>query len=298
MKHRDKNKKNGRKGRRLKGIAALCVFAAIVLLWAGMFLSSLTVRLRRAEVKLHDLPASFDGTTILFISDVELCGFNNLRALKGLCDSLAQLQPDVVLLGGNYVSPSLLERMTDKEASGSADTRRRALERLASIPSTYGTYAVAGDDDDSPELLWREAENTGIQVLNNTGAILNNGTEAIYLAGLSPTGALESISSIVNSTMCVVGFANDPARAIDVNIAESKDGGRWVDLFLSGHNLGGQICVKGRTLLDLTETQRRFFKGWTMDKMPILVSQGVGCRSFNLRLGSQAEVWLITLRRA
>ena len=53
---------------------ALAVVLAAFVGW--MALCARTVHVRRAEVALSDLPASMDGTTLLFLSDFSLCGTN------------------------------------------------------------------------------------------------------------------------------------------------------------------------------------------------------------------------------
>ena len=90
---------------------------------------------------------------------------------------------------------------------------------------------------------------------------------------------------------------HSPAQAVDVRISEASDGGAWADLMLSGHTLGGQIRLFGRTLTQLTDAEKKAVSGWRADGgAPLLTSQGLGCEGLNLRLGTQAEAWLITLR--
>ncbi|MBE5807364.1 MAG: hypothetical protein E7317_03370 [Clostridiales bacterium] len=286
-----------KKGHSLKRrLAPLLVAFLVLLSLLGGFLASVPVHLKRADVYLQDLPRAFDGTKLLFLSDIEMCGLNGARSLTGLMKSLNDLEADVVVIAGNYASPNVFSLLTDPSSSGDVDRRIAALKALDVLEAPLGLYAVTGCDDGTPEMLWHEAEGTKIQVLNNTGAIIDKDGASLYLVGFSPEGGVDKLSGIVDSSLCVIGFANDPARALDINISESRDGGQWIDLFLAGHNLGGQICIAGRTLLNLSETQRRFFRGWYMDRMPILVSQGIGARGLNLRFGSQAEAWLLTLK--
>ena len=57
--------------------------------------------------------------------------------------------------------------------------------------------------------------------------------------------------------------------------------------------------VGERTLLPLDEQERRYISGWRKENgVFLLTSQGVGCEGVPLRLGTAAEVHLITLRRA
>ena len=109
-------------------------------------------------------------------------------------------------------------------------------------------------------------------------------------------GNLNDIAGKVRSDQCVIALLHRPARIVDVQIAEARDGGQWADLALAGHTHGGQLRVAGRSMLSLDETEKRCIGGWYSEGAPLLVTQGVGCEGVNLRLGSQAEVWLITLK--
>ena len=70
-----KNKRMGRAGRIV--LAAFAALLLFILLLAGIgVVNASVVRVRKAEVILPDLPASFDGTRILYVSDIDLCGLN------------------------------------------------------------------------------------------------------------------------------------------------------------------------------------------------------------------------------
>ena len=79
----------------------------------------------------------------------------------------------------------------------------------------------------------------------------------------------------------------------------AAEAGSCADLVLSGHTHGGQIRLFGKSILSLSNAERRFLFGWnTQSGIPILTSQGIGCEGINMRLGTEPEVWLITLRSA
>ena len=84
---------------------ALVVCAAVL----AMHISASVVHVQYAQVYLQDLPAAFEGTKLLFVSDIHLMGVNTPQRAAKLMESLAQLQPDLLLLGGDYTSQSLLE---------------------------------------------------------------------------------------------------------------------------------------------------------------------------------------------
>ena len=79
--------------------------------------------------------------------------------------------------------------------------------------------------------------------------------------------------------------------------SEARDSGQWIDLALCGHTHGGQIRLFGRSVLSVSDTEQRFLTGWnTQSGIPILTTEGVGCEGLNLRLGTEPEIWLITLK--
>lgn len=84
---------------------ALVACAAVL----AMHISASVVHVQYAQVYLQDLPAAFEGTKLLFVSDIHLMGVNTPQRAAKLMESLAQLQPDLLLLGGDYTSQSLLE---------------------------------------------------------------------------------------------------------------------------------------------------------------------------------------------
>ena len=72
----------------------------------------------------------------------------------------------------------------------------------------------------------------------------------------------------------------------------------WCDLILSGHTHGGQMIVGKHSMLTLPPRKPGIPPGWSKESgVFILVSQGVGCEIADLRLGTEAQVHLITLRR-
>ena len=97
---------------------------------------------------------------------------------------------------------------------------------------------------------------------------------------------------------CVIVAAYSPALVPRLMTMEASDAGHWADLILTGHTHGGQINLFGRSILTLTAQERGMLSGWSLEAgVPILTTSGVGCEGANLRVGSGAEVWLLTLRR-
>lgn len=297
-----------RPGRSFALTLVAVIAVALALLVGYMFVHARTVHIRFATVTLEDLPAEFDGTKILFVSDVDLFGANSAASVDRLFDRLAALQPDLLLLGGDYASPSLVERLNaaDGPVSGATermvDDRSALLQTLAGFPAPLGKYAVMGEADVLPESLRLAMQSAGVSLLEDEAALITRGDARIGVVGLGDTGGevpnLISFAERIESDECVIVLAHNPVAFVGVQTAEAKGGGAWADMMLCGHTHGGQIVLGGRTVFQLSEYEQRYMSGWRREGgVAQLTSNGLGCTGANLRLGTEAEVHLITLKR-
>ena len=299
-----KNKKPG-KGRRIGALGLLAALALLLAAGAAGALNASLVRIRRAEVQLRDLPAAFDGVRLLYASDIDLCGVNTAEKSAALFGQLRALEPDMLLLGGDYTSSTLLEILNrpaggDDDAAGKLLRREAFLRALAGFDAPLGKFAIAAPEDPDRPALERALAEGGIQPLFNGRTRVERGGGALWLAGICEDSvALNSAGAVFANGECVIAVAHSPSVLPVLLTGEAGDGGQWADLVLCGHTHGGQIRLFGRSVLPLNEAEQRRISGWSVENgLPILVTQGVGCEGLNVRLGSKPEVWLITLRRA
>lgn len=290
------------RGRRKTVLPALllALLLAIGGLLGWMHLSARIVHLNKAELYLPDLPASFDGTKLLFLSDVNIRDEKDSAAVKRTLRHLQQLNADLLILGGDYSAPTLLESLNG--VSG-GDTRKAQdfIAELAAFPASLGKFAVCGENDD-PDGLRELFAASGVQMLEDGCTEIKKDGSSIVIAGLSDASRsqthYEQIGSYFSGDECVIAATHNPAGYVGVRVAEARGGGAWADAVLSGHTLGGQISILGRTLRNLPEAEARCIGGWYYsDDLPMLVSQGLGCKGAMLRLGSRSEIWMITLRK-
>ena len=280
--------------RRVGRWIALTLAALIALFALGMHLTARIVHVRYADVYLSDLPSSFDGVTLLFASDIDVCGLNTAKSAGRLFDRLQDLHPDILLLGGDYASPSLFDRLnggSDEQAS-----RRDFFRAVSEFQAPLGKYAVSGDNDGDSAQLALTLVGTGFELLSGKAAKITRGSDTLSIAGIAPDGGLTALAAGFRTEDCVIALGHTPDRIVDIRIAEASNGGPWADLILCGHTHGGQLQVAGHSILSLTDNEKRFLYGWTDEGAPMLVTSGVGCEGANFRLGTQAEVWMITLK--
>ena len=301
-----KRKKNSRISR--GGRLALKVFVALLLALAAFCgiaaLNASLVRVRRAEVELADLPAAFDGATILYASDIDLCGLNTAEKTGRLFGQLQSLHPDMLILGGDYTSPSLLEALYRADDDGEiASQRQRSRENLfyyiKAFDAPLGKFGVSAPEDPYPDALAKQMQEAGVVPLFNDRAVIRVGGDTLWIVGVSRDSAkLNSAGNAFQRSDCTIVVSYSPVVLPVLVTSEAQDGGRWADLALTGHTHGGQIRLFGRTALQLNRQEQHYLGGWTMENgLPILSTTGVGCEGINLRVGTEPEVWLITLRR-
>ena len=284
----------------------LSVFLVAVVLISGLFgwmaLRASVVRVCPAEVYLRDLPAQFDGTTILYISDINIRNAADEAACERLMHKLEPLKPDLLMLGGDYSAGTVLDALNDTKDAGDLEHARAFLQSLAGFPAPLGKFAVCGEAESGGDSVSGAFAMAGIQLLQDGYAAIERDGARLVVAGLRDASEnrtpYDEIGRSFRSDECVIALAHNPLSYTRIRTAEAKNGGAWADLVLSGHTLGGQIKLFGRTLRQLGEEESRRIGGWYYgDDLPVLVSQGVGCRGAKLRLGTRSEVWIITLRR-
>lgn len=292
---------------RLRRILVGGLFALIALAAAGllsyMHVVSRVVHVERVTLYLEDLPPGFDGRTILFVSDIDMVGLNGPGTAARLMASLEKLEPDILILGGDYAGNSLLDKLnsTGDELALEED-RRELFSTIADFNAPLGKYAVAGEGDAGAEDLASELALGRITYLDDSGGGIRLGGEEIYIVGFKDysqgSNAYSGIAQGFSEGDCVIAVTHNPSSVSGLMTAEAGDAGQWCDVILTGHTHDGQIRFGERSLIQLTQQESRYPTGWSKESgVFILVSPGAGCETVNLRIGTQAQVHLITLKR-
>lgn len=297
------NKKPGKGGRIALWIFAALLLAVAVTAGIGLMNASL-LRIRRAEVVLEDLPRGFDGVTLLYASDIDLCGLNTPARAGRLFEQLQSLQPDMLILGGDYNSTSLLKALNrpDKTSDDEAEimsARSDFFHYIKDFHAPLGKYAIAATEDIQWKKLGEVMTENGVQPLINSKISVRSNGDTLWLSGVcGKVSSLNDVGNAFSKNDCVLVIAESPDVLPIVLTSEASDSGPWADMALCGHTHGGQIRLFGRSMLSLSDAEQRFLTGWnTQSGIPILTTEGIGCEAINLRLGTEPEVWLITLKK-
>jgi predicted MPP superfamily phosphohydrolase len=263
-------------------IAAAVPTAPVVVASYGLYEAG-SVRIERPTVELPYLPAAFDGLRVAFLTDIHHGPFVGLDYVASIVRTTLALGPDLILLGGDYVS---------KEAR----YVEPCFEVLAGLKAPLGVFGVLGNHD-----YWHGLREThagfaaaGIGELTNAGVWLERGTSRLRLAGVDDYwgGKPDAVPAV------------GPARAEDAcvlvshnpDFAESLRDSR-VGLVLSGHTHGGQVYVPGYGApIVPSRYGQKYLQGLVQAPTTrVYVSRGLGTVTPPLRYNSRPELTLLTL---
>lgn len=280
--------------------ALLIVIIGIGGLFGWMHINASLTHLKYAEVYLDDLPEQFEGTKLLFVSDINIRNSMDASACMKTMDKLKDLNADILLLGGDYSADTLISSLNGGNGSGKEAYTERFIESLTSFYTPLGKFAVSGEQDSAG--ISEVFSKAGVQHLSDSCTVVEKNGAELVIAGLSDTSSgrtpFEEIGGYFNGDECVIAVAHNPSAYVGIRVSEARGGGTWVDMVLAGHTLGGQINIFGKTMFSLTEEEQRCLSGWHYtNDLPMLVSQGLGCKGLKLRFGTQSEIWCITLHK-
>jgi uncharacterized protein len=240
------------------------------------------VELRHHDITFEQLPPSFDGFSILHISDMH--ADMNPGAMTAVVELVRGLRYDICALTGDFRG----------QTYGPFDA---ALEDVARVRShlTGPLFAVLGNHDTIR--MVPGLEQMGMRVLINEFETIRRGDESIHLVGIDDAHFYR-VDNIEKAT------AGIPAGAFSILLSHTPEIYRQAAhagfrLLLAGHTHGGQICLPGSIPITLDSAlPRRLGSGdWKYHDMVGYTSVGAGSSIIPVRLNSRPEITLHRLRR-
>ena len=233
-----------------------------------------------------ELPGLRPGSALrlAFASDFHAGPLTHPQLFQALAGVLAGFEPDLLLLGGDYVS-------LDEDHIG------ELLEPLSRLRPRLGCFAVLGNHDLwlDDALVVRRLGEAGVDVLVNEERRLETPVGAIRLYGMDEpdTGDPKPPRWSAGASPGIV-LMHSPLGLESLR-------GQEFDLALCGHTHGGQIALPGGVPLVLPpgSGKRRYARGEF--RLPgrgsrMIVSRGVGMSELPVRLFAPSEVHLCLLR--
>ncbi len=261
------------------------LLGALVTLAYAFAIEPRWLAVREVEIVDPDIPPSFDGKTVAFLTDIHHGIYFSTERVRNLVARTNALQPDLILLGGDY-----------------AHLRRRYIAscfaELAHLEAPLGKFGVLGNHDHwyDAELSWQSMEKAGIVALDNRAEWIVLGEERIRVGGVGDlwehTQDLTATTAGVQGQDFVILLSHNPDYAESISSAT-------VDLVLSGHTHGGQVTLFGLWApVSNSAFGQKYRSGVVRTPFTtVIVSNGIGVITPPLRFGARPEIILIRLRR-
>jgi len=267
------------------------VLVGIVLAALFVTYSLVEARLMRVvadEIASPNLPRELDGTRLVFVADVHAGPFFRHRSMERLVEKVNALEPDVLVLGGDYVG-------------GRLDGAEVFYPAARGFEARLGKVAVLGNHDvwEGEEEAREGLADAGFHVLDNESVTL----ESPEGGALTVAGVADLYTGRPDAARAARGIAEDDFAVLvshnpDVFATQLPETAESWDLALAGHTHAGQLTFFGIVAPIVPSAHgQRYRSGWvTEHDTPILVSNGVGSVALPMRVFARPEIHVITLR--
>jgi len=255
------------------------------------------IEVSQIDIDLPNLPAAFEGLRIAQLSDIHLDEYTEPFFLRHAIEEINRMQPDLVLLTGDFVSDGPRNRSF---AQGAAWQCGNILRELACKQQ----YAVPGNHDHLVGIKAVTAALTanGITMLTNASVPIERNGSRIWLAGVDdplqggpdPEVAIPvAIRNVANEPILLMCHAPDYADELLEHPA-----GKAVDLMFSGHTHGGQVRLPLVGALSLPMMGLKYVEGWfRIGSLQLYVNRGIGTVGLPFRLNCPPEITIFMLRK-
>jgi uncharacterized protein len=235
------------------------------------------IEVRHHSVKSPQIPKSFNGYTILHLSDLHVEMSNH--AMLRLAAILKEIRYDLCVLTGDYRGPSF----------GPYDTTLAGMSHVCT-ELKKPVYGVLGNHD--TVCMVRGLEEMGIRMLlNEYEAITRNG-QCIYVAGIDDAhfyraDNIEKAASEIPNDEFSILLSHTPEIYREAALAD-------FNVLLAGHTHGGQICLPGQIPIMVDSVLPRYMAAghWEYRNLIGYTSVGAGSSIVPVRFNCPPEITL------
>ena len=281
----------------------LFILVFLYLMYYGSFVTPNRITTTNVEIKLQNLPTSFNNYKVVQFSDVHLGSRpNNKQFYKNIVTEINKQDADIVVFTGDMVN-NFSSEMYGFDSI------------FLQIKAKDGKFAVLGNHDYGDYTEWKspveKRENLnqikaafvsfGFQLLNNESVNIKRGNDSIALVGVENFSKKE-----------YKNYANLPNALKDVEnkmfkVLLSHNPEHWerevlnktnIDLTLSGHTHAAQMGVElnGNVYSPAVFLYKQYNGLYEKNNQYIYVSRGIGYIGLPLLVGLSPEISVINFR--
>lgn len=255
----------------------------------SLFHESKSVEIKRLDIKIKNLPEDFENLTITQISDLHSGRIVDFEVIKKSVKMVNELDSDIVMITGDFIEHSYYRE----------EHIRPCMQELALIQPKDGVFAVLGNHDHKidPEKITAELQRVGTCVLRNENKRLRRGDSSIQILGVDDLvlekDDIKKTLDGVSAHEVKILMSHSPDIAENYNLS-------GIDLILSGHTHGGQICCP---LIGAPQTRiasaygQKYISGLVQyNDIQIYVNRGIGASFLPARFLCKPEITVFTLK--
>lgn len=245
------------------------------------------VFINKKHLYVPDNNNKLEGLKVAVISDLHLGSrYINENKLEKIVSAVNNQAPDLIFILGDIDAKLITENYKNT---------LHITNCFKKLKSRHGTYAIYGNHDFKPanivEPIYR---NSNISLLIDSSVNIKTKKGNIFVAGLNDKwghNTKKSISEVIANIP-----ENEPIILLSHNPDVFPNVPARVNLTLSGHNHGGQIClpILGGFFIPSAYGQR-YLKGYIVENNKhLFVSKGIGNLA-PIRFGSIPEINILIL---
>lgn len=268
-------------------LSAAILIIGLLVFWGFLIEPGLLV-VRHQTIKIDNWPSELNGLKVAVVADIHVDDwFVNERKVRSIVERTNQLQPELIVILGDYLSGEGWVR--------SAVEPRVFAPILKELRAPLGVYSVLGNHDwwaDGAKLR-QELEQNGIKVLENETAQVNARNRSLWLVGLAD---LWTRQQRINETIEKAPHG-EPIIALAHNPDIFPKLPPHLPLLIAGHTHGGQVRfpIIG-SVVNSTRMGDRYSWGHIFEhNRHLFVTSGIGTSILPVRFGVRPEIVLLTL---
>jgi uncharacterized protein len=268
-------------------LSAIILLIGLLVFW-GFLIEPGRLVVHQQTIEIANWPSELNGLKVAVLSDIHVDDwFVNERKVRTIVERTNQLQPELIVILGDYMSGEGMVRRTVEPGV--------FAPILKDLRAPLGVYSVLVNHDwwyDGKKLR-HELEQNGINVLENETAKINARNRSLWLVGLSdlwtrPQRINETIESIPQGEP-IIALAHNP------DIFPKLP--QHVPLLIAGHTHGGQVRFPFiGSVVESTRLGDRYSRGHIFENdRHLFVTTGIGTSILPVRFGVTPEIVLLTL---
>jgi uncharacterized protein len=294
-------KDNLAKSKFIYRIAMFLYFAVLVFTVYGFVYEKSDFKIQKVDLNFRNLPKSFEGFTIVQISDLHLGSYTDTKTFEKAVNLIKSLHADLFFMTGDIVNVSYKEVLPFTSYFNSINPPFGKISILGNHDiGDYFSLKFPKNQEQLTNSLIATEKNEGFKLLIDSSLYLRKGNDSIAIIGTNNcgdfpfkhTGNLNKALQNTKKSDFKILLSHDPDEWKDEVLGKTN-----IDLTLSGHTHAMQLAfICGSIHLSPSAIRYKHWYGlYQTGQQYLYVNPGLGYSGFAGRIGIRPEITLITL---